>query len=209
MNFFGHATVASWHSTEPQLALGAMLPDFATMCRGRLVRVEDDDIAAGVELHHRTDAAFHRLPGFLELYISTTRRLRERGVARGGARATAHITVELFLDGLLLADEIACQCYLAAIALAQAVTDQILWREADHAMRWDHLCARLQETGLPRAYNDPDEVAERITWILARRPLLALSDEDAAIVRDEMPGLRAQVAERAEEIMTGLRAALG
>jgi hypothetical protein len=27
VNFFGHATVASWHSDEPAFALGAMLPD--------------------------------------------------------------------------------------------------------------------------------------------------------------------------------------
>ena len=208
VNFFGHATVASWQGANPGLTLGAMLPDFATMCRARIAHVHSDDIAAGVALHHRTDAAFHQLDIFVELCADTTQRLRQHGVAKGGARASAHVAVEMFLDGALLDDEAASTGYLAAIELAPSCDEAILWQAPDQAMRWDHLCKRLGETGLPRAYRDPIQVAERITWILARRPRLALADDEAEILRDELGKTQNQVLAATESLLAALSAVL-
>lgn len=215
MNFFGHVAVAAWRSSSPAMALGSMLPDFASMCRGRLVRAVDAEVARGIELHHHTDAVFHRLPGFIELYRDTTARLRERGVRRGGARGTAHVAVELLLDGLLVTDESAAAMYLAALELSDRSTDgsgdsdagpeRVLWAEPDHAMRWDHLRARLRAHGLPVGYRDPDIVAERITMILSRHSMLALSPDEAEMVRAEMSPLRDRVAAAAPAIIAAVR----
>ena len=73
MNFFGHACVASWERSDPAYVLGAMLPDFAGMIRGRIAEIERPDLRAGIELHRRTDAIFHRMDGFAELCASSAR----------------------------------------------------------------------------------------------------------------------------------------
>ena len=208
MNFFGHAAVASWRAANPATALGAMLPDLAGMCRARLASVRDEDIASGVALHHHTDAVFHDLTGFVELCRHASKRLQGLGVARGAARATAHVAVELFLDGALLDDDAACQLYLAAIALAPEQDQTIAWQAADHITRWQELCKRLTRYGLPHGYREPGDVAQRITWILERRPRLALRGDEPAIVRQEMPALRDRVVAGAGDLFAALRAAL-
>src|SRR4029079_14058794 len=67
VNFFGHALVASWRSRAPAFALGAMLPDFASMCRARVEVVGHADLAAGVDWHHETDRVFHAAGAFRRL----------------------------------------------------------------------------------------------------------------------------------------------
>src|SRR5882762_4814840 len=68
VNYFGHAAVASWSTpAEPGVALGAMLPDFAVMCGGRIVSADEAAVADGIALHHDTDAAFHPLPAVTAL----------------------------------------------------------------------------------------------------------------------------------------------
>src|SRR2546428_3982578 len=104
MDFFGHAAVASWRDGGPAVVLGAMLPDFATMCRARLDTPTDAEIAVGVELHHATDAAFHQLPVVTGLMRELDDRLARGGCARGPRRAVAHIGTELLLDGVLVDD---------------------------------------------------------------------------------------------------------
>src|SRR5258708_1440822 len=107
VNFFGHAAVSSWlDDAGDGVALGSMLPDFAGMIRARL----DDpappatELARGVELHHATDAAFHRMPATLALMRELDDRLLGGGCARGPRRAVAHVGVELLLDGVLVDD---------------------------------------------------------------------------------------------------------
>src|SRR4051812_40545259 len=104
MNYFGHATVATrLHAAPPPgVALGAMLPDFFSMCGARPTRIDDATIAAGVELHHATDAAFHQLAPFSGLVRELSERLTAAGVSRGPMRGVAHVAVELFLDGTLV-----------------------------------------------------------------------------------------------------------
>ena len=121
MNYFGHAAIASWHvaPTAPDsgaTALGAMLPDFATMSGTRLADPTDAGVARGIDLHHETDAAFHPLPVVLALMRELDERLDAAGCARGPRRAVAHIGVELLLDGVLVEDETYRASYLAALA---------------------------------------------------------------------------------------------
>ena len=59
--------VAGWFETDPVFVLGSMLPDLASILGTRLNGAGAVTLAAGVALHHRTDAAFHRLPGFHSL----------------------------------------------------------------------------------------------------------------------------------------------
>jgi acyl carrier protein phosphodiesterase len=206
VNFFGHVVVTTWFSDSPGLALGAMLPDFAHMCRGKVVRAWAPDIAAGIDLHHRTDKAFHGLASFGALESHASGALGKRGVARGSAMGTAHVAVELLLDGALLDDERACALYLAA--LAHEDESGIVWAEAAQVARWHALRARLREYGVPEGYRDPDTVATRVGQVLSRYASLALSERDQEIVREEMAGLKERVVARVPELLAELRAAM-
>ncbi|MEM9490726.1 MAG: hypothetical protein AAGC55_16380, partial [Myxococcota bacterium] len=166
---------------------------------------DDEQVAAGIALHHRTDAAFHRLPLFLELYRDTAQSLLARGVARGGARGSAHVAVELLLDGVLTDDPAAARHYLAALAWTREAAGLLHWRQPDQAMRWDHLCSRLQEHGIPHDYRQPTVVAQRVERILAHRPRLALSPTDARAVQAEISALSERVTASAAAIMADLR----
>ncbi|HKE14890.1 MAG TPA: hypothetical protein VKB80_08510 [Kofleriaceae bacterium] len=210
MNFFGHALVASWRSGEPAFALGAMLPDFASMCGMRLEAALHDEAAAGVACHHATDRVFHRLEPFARAVADISRRLIARGVARGPARGVAHVGFELCLDGELLDEGGAAAAYRDALAAGgeAGVEGALRWSAPDGPARWRQLCARLAAHGLPVEYRDPARVAERVERILARRPLLALSPAGAAIVMREMPAVAERVARAAPRLLEELRAEL-
>lgn len=199
VNFVGHAAAARWHSDEPGFALGAMLPDFATMCQAPVPEPRHPVIAAGVSHHHRADAAFHRLPGFLSLFRDAAARLRDAGATSGPARGAAHVAVELFLDGELVRDDAVADHYQAALALAAPANDSFA------LAGWDQLYPRLAARGVPHGYRDPEVVADIVVYILGRRPLLrpAPADEDA--IRRQLPAVRDAVIDGAAGIMLNLR----
>jgi hypothetical protein len=210
VNFFGHALVASWQSGEPAFALGAMLPDFASMCGMRLEAALHDEAAAGVDCHHATDTVFHRLEPFARAVAEIAEELMRRGVARGPARGVAHVGFELCLDGALLDEAGGAAAYRDALAAGAdpRVQGALRWSAADGSERWRSLCARLVAHGLPVEYRDPIRVAERVERILARRPLLALSPAGAAIVAREMPAVAVRVARATPRLLDQLRAEL-
>ena len=206
MNFFGHAAVAGWlvGPDDGAAALGAMLPDFAGMIGARVPTSSDPRLTAGIDLHHRTDAAFHRLPAFVTLQRELDHRLGDAGCRRGPARATAHIGVELLLDGVLSDDAVARAAYLAGIG-----TDGDLdWREDGDAARYAGLLARLRDHGVPDDLRRPDVAAARVLRAIAHRPLLRADDRDAAIIRRELAAVAPRVAAMAPRIADDLRAAL-
>lgn len=207
VNFFGHVVVTSWQSSEPAVALGAMLPDLANMCRGRVVRALDPEVAVGMDLHHATDRVFHALPAFSDLERDTSQRLQARGVNRGGAMGTAHVAVELLLDGLLLDDRDAAELYLAALCCdpAMAKDARSEWHKPEQSQRWPAMRQRLNDHGLPEGYRDPDVVTDRIAMILSRYKTLALADWEVSRVRAELQLLRPRVATSLPTIMDGLR----
>ena len=128
MNFVGHIEVARRLPGAPRAPgepsagfagpggeragylVGAALPDFAAMGRFRLSSAAAADgpvgersrvgLRRGLEVHHRTDDAFHRHRWFREASVAVTERLQADGVARGPAMACGHVGVELLLDGI-------------------------------------------------------------------------------------------------------------
>jgi hypothetical protein len=172
------------------------------MCGARAIAAIDDDaLAAGVALHHATDAAFHALPSFTGVVRELGSRLTHAGVSRGPMRGVSHAAVELFLDGVLVDDPRACDAYAAAIACDATLA-------LDEPERFAILRARLRAHGVPYDLRRADAIAARCLRMLAHRPLLApKADEPAAITRvlDDF-ARRARVA--APTIMTALRASM-
>lgn len=205
VNFFGHAVVASWLSSDGGLALGAMLPDFQSMCGARVADPGDLTIAAGIDLHHRTDAAFHRLPGFVALGREVEARLEAAGVSRGPRRAVGHIGVELLLDGVLLTDAAGRAAYLAALAYP---TTSIVWRDPEDPAAFTQLFDRLVAHGLPEDLATPASAAHRVLRTIAHRPLLRADAAEADAIRAELDRVAPRVRVAAPAIMSALRASL-
>jgi hypothetical protein len=209
VNFFAHALVASWRSRSPAYGLGAMLPDLASMVGARTPVVDHVEVAAGVELHHATDRAFHRLPVFVRATADFQQRLMRRGVARGPAAGAAHVGFELCLDGALLDEPGAIPSYLAALEAARGELRAIIpWPEPEATDRWHALVDRLAAWGPPDRYRDLGLVTERVARALASRPRLALDGSATDIVRAEMADIAARAAAAAPGILADLRAEL-
>ncbi len=209
MNFFAHALVASWRSSSPAYGLGAMLPDLAGMVGTRTPPVDHREVAAGIDLHHLTDRAFHRLPVFVAAMTDIQRRLMALGVGRGPAAGAAHVGFELCLDGALLDEPHAIGHYLAALESARGeLRTAIAWPDDHIAARWHALVDRLAAWGPPDRYRDLDLVANRIERALAGRPRLALAAGDTALLRGEMAGIASRANAAAPGILLALRAEL-
>jgi acyl carrier protein phosphodiesterase len=205
MNFFGHAAVASWNAPTPGRVLGAMLPDFATMSGARLgdPDLSDGDIAGGIELHHTTDAAFHRAPVVLGLMRELDDRLATAGCARGPRRAVAHIGVELLLDGVLVDEPSYRDHYLAALERDPA---GIAWRE--HPERFARLLERLRSYGVPEDLRKPEAITQRLHRMLSHRPLLAPNAADLRAIETSLVDYQPRVVVAVDTVLRAVRAAL-
>lgn len=190
MNFFGHATLAAAHWPEPSFVLGAMLPDLAAMAGDRIASVADPVVRSGVAFHHETDAAFHAAGPFLDLCISGRQALEAAGVGRGAARAVAHVGSELLLDGWIARTRGISPHYDAALARGPALESALRWRRGIGERHWAPLCARVEQSPIPIAYDDPTFVCERLVRILSRRPRLALVPAELPAVRHWLAGAR-------------------
>ncbi|MEC7522104.1 MAG: hypothetical protein VYE22_19620 [Myxococcota bacterium] len=206
MNFFGHAVAALWEHDDPRWILGAMLPDFASMCGTRFDRAGDPMVAEGVQHHHEADLVFHGLPTFLTWCNGGADVLEGRGVGRGAARAVAHVGTELLLDGVLL-DRFpeAREPYLEAVALP---TEGLDLRFHGGGEPFERLQARLREHGLPDGYRDPAEVARRLERILSRRPRLAIQPDELPRVTAWLTQTQAELEERTGTLCDELRRGL-
>lgn len=212
MNFFGHAVVGLWHSNDARFVLGAMLPDLCGMLGIRASRAEDAkhaQLAAGIDFHHRTDAAFHGCERFVALCAQTVDALTAQGVGRGTSRAIGHVGTELFLDGQLSRQRDARAVYSQALSLAvdERLSEQVLVDPSERARMHKGL-ERLQRAPIPEAYTDPLFVADRLQWILSGRPRLAMQPQDAAIVQHELTRLADDVSASWTEILDQVRTRL-
>jgi acyl carrier protein phosphodiesterase len=201
VNFFGHAAVASATSSEPGALLGAMLPDFATMCRGRLATPEDEAVARGIELHHACDSTFHRLPAATALMRELDERLARGGCARGPRRAVAHVGTELLLDGVLVETSRYRDAYTSGLAHDAA---GVRWRDEGDGERFAMLLARLRTYGVPDDLRRPDAIVQRLHRMLAHRPLLAPSPSDLEAIRRGLVEHQPRVVVAADTIMRAL-----
>ena len=204
MNFFGHAAVASWSDAPPAVVLGAMLPDFATMCGGRIAAADDAEVADGIALHHATDAAFHTLPAVTGLMRELDEQLDRAGTSRGPRRAIAHIGVELLLDGVLVDDPDYRAAYLRGLGAEPALR----WRDDGDAARFAGLLDRLRARGVPDDLRQPEAIAVRVERVLAHRPRLAPSPGELPGIRAALVGFRPRIAVAADTVLRALRARL-
>jgi hypothetical protein len=192
VNFFGHAAVASWSSEAPGTALGAMLPDFATMAGIRIASSADADVTAGIALHHATDAAFHTLPLVLDLMRELDALLDRAGCARGPRRAVSHIGIELLLDGILVDDPTYRDVYVRGLHHDDPT---LAFRPdpTDAPTRFARLLARLRSYGVPDDLKSPLAITQRLARMLAHRPLLAPSPADLETFTPALGAMRARV----------------
>jgi hypothetical protein len=182
-----------------------MLPDFATMCRAQLAEPADADVAAGVALHHATDAVFHALPVVIALMRELDERLQQGRCARGPRRAASHIGVELLLDGVLVAEVTYRASYLAGLAHDPS---DVRWRDGDGSARFAALLARLRAFGVPEDLREPRAIAGRLHRMLAHRPLLAPSEADLRAIERALSEHQRRVEVATDAVLRALRAGL-
>jgi hypothetical protein len=204
VNFFGHAAVASWRFGRGGLPLGAMLPDFSTMCGARIVGTPDPEVADGIALHHATDSAFHTLPVVTGLMRELDKRLERGGCARGPRRAVAHIGVELLLDGVLIENEDYRESYILGLEYETEIT----WRNEGDDLRYAALLARLRAHGVPLDLKRPESITHRMARMLGHRPLLAPSSSDLATITVALIEHKPRVEVAADTVLRALRATL-
>jgi len=212
MNFFGHCAVATWVGSDHPAAhgFGSMVPDFAVMVRARLdsPATEDAVVAQGIDLHHRTDSAFHHMPAVLGLMRELSARLASYGCARGPARAVAHIGVELLLDGELATETAYAQAYLAAIGTEASVLRWDPADDVDGSAAMAQLQARLVSYGVPHDLQRTDAIVHRLHRMLQPRPRLAPSADDLVAIHRAIDEMRQRCAVATPTVIRGLRAAL-
>jgi hypothetical protein len=182
MNFFGHAAVAGRFSEQPAFLFGAMLPDFCGMLGLRAPELASTPVGDGIRFHHATDAVFHELPPFREWCRSSVAALEARRVARGTARAVAHVGLEFLLDMALAEGRAACDAYFSGLAAGRntAVLDELSW-PAEGRMRLSELTSLLAERGV-MARVPSAVVLARLERTLERRPRLAIAPRDREAV---------------------------
>lgn len=205
VNFFGHALVAHRSRLGDEAVLGAMLPDFTGMAGLRLLGAQGA-LGQGVNHHHETDRRFHAHPTFVALCAAGIDSLTARGVARGPARASCHVGLELLLDGALSGDQEARDRYRSALrcALDPGLAAALQFRENDGARRLGLLAERLLAAPLPQAYADPGRVAERLTRLLSYRPRLALDASGAREVEVWLGEVQPEIAAGASALLRDL-----
>jgi acyl carrier protein phosphodiesterase len=208
VNYFGHAAVASWSelgTPGPGVSLGAMLPDFATMCGARLAEQTDPALAAGVALHHRTDSVFHQAAPVLASMRELDARLAALGCARGPRRAVAHIGMELLLDATLLPTAAYRDSFTSAFNIDPTL---VVWREPDGPDRFARLHERMTTYGVPEDLADIGSITTRLHRMLAHRPLLAPSPADLRAIAAALLAHRPRIEVAAPTILRAVRAAL-
>ena len=213
MNFYGHAVVAAATERESEFVLGAMLPDFISILGSRPPRLEMGSLARGVAYHHRTDAAFHESAIFRALQAEASDQLLASGVRRGPTRAVAHVGVELLIDAALAWSFTAAQStdadepYLRALELGSTPLPGLAWEPFSNSERFMGLCQRLRHVGVDRFRVDAEQAMADLGRILARRPRLALTDQETPavvawaaqaflVVKTELPALLEQLKNR-------------
>ena len=204
MNFFGHAVIANAVDDEPCFVLGAMIPDYESMTRTKLIRGAPS-VRRGIALHHVTDDAFHRAPIFVAFCTQAFEALTARGVRRGTARAVAHVGIEMLLDGHLAHDRAATRGFVDAL---HSASDGAELHWSDGGRGFDRLAARLIDWGQPADYASVPFVVHRLHDALRERPRLAIVDHDTAAVTSVLSETQPRIAENAEALIdAALRAA--
>lgn len=211
VNFFAHAWIARHLHREPAFLLGAMLPDFATMCGARLGDSTHPWLSRGIAEHHATDEAFHSSATFEKICREIRAQLTEKDIPAGPTRAIAHLGTELLLDGELCADPGAVDDYLLAIAEGadERLGQHIAFADNAGAEKFRRLHTRLAGYGSPIRYREPAFVAEVLVRILADRPRLAIASTHLQVLHNELPLIQQRVIEVKDALVRETLSALG
>jgi hypothetical protein len=203
MNVLGHTSVAlAWGGDDPELLLGAVLPDLASMVNVRVDRSRlGRGIGDGVRCHIEADATFHDHAEFRAGSAALRRDLAERGLDRGPVRAIGHAGWELLLDGTLVGSS-AETAYWRALDVGERALDAIA--EPGRGRWLGFLAYRRRRPRL--RYDDPPWVAERLHDLLARRPRLRFSREELPAVAEVLGAHAAPVAAVAPEVLATVTA---
>jgi hypothetical protein len=221
VNLVGHVAVAARSATDAPAALlaGAMLPDLGAIARVRLQPPAPSPhdpaaraVAAGIALHHVSDAAFHASPWFNEHNRELRDTLLDAGVDRGPARACAHAGLEMLLDGHLVADaHVAAATDAAFLVLVTpgpardaAIALVTPAERADWAARLDHIGRSLD----PTAYRSPRGVALRLERMTRGRTRIELRAEHVDAVADALEASHPVVARDATRVVDDVVAVL-
>lgn len=211
MNFFGHSVIAQELHSGPAFLFGTMLPDFVSMSGARFKSVHDDapsrnELLAGIEVHHATDAVFHSTPHFLRYCSALTVALEKAGVRRGTAMAVGHIGAELLLDRWLL-HFVDSTPYMDAVTYGKDNAG-FVHVSNDAGPRLGGLMKRLEEYKLS-GYQDIEVIRTRLERALCERPRLSVEPSaveaiEACLTSFDEP-IREDAGEWRESIHTALR----
>lgn len=200
--------VAAWEREHPRFVLGAMLPDFAGMCRTRLVEATDPDVQAGIEMHHRVDAVFHDLPTFRRLMAEARQELRHSGVPRPATLAASHVGVEMLLDGVFVQRPGVLASFDEAMHVASDAAASLRWASDNGPTRFEMLRARVIESHLARQYARAQDVADRLVAMLQHRPRLDPGREGEVALRRFVLRNHPSIAEHVPALLAELEAGL-
>ncbi|MGO8875571.1 MAG: hypothetical protein ACLQNG_07390 [Acidimicrobiales bacterium] len=210
MNFIAHVHVAlSAAGTRPDavaLAFGAALPDLASMAGLRLDRSRlPETVSEGVNLHHRTDRAFHSLAAFRTGVRQLGEQSRACGLAVGPSRAIGHAGWELLLDGCLLDRSGAEERFADVLRGAPEVAEAVSPADPD---RWRGLLATMRAERWWLGYRDTETVAYALQRRLRARRRLSFSLEEVPRVADALALARPAVEMAADGVVAAVIVAL-
>lgn len=208
MNYFGHAAIASERRADVGFVLATMLPDLVGMLRVGCPATEDETVRAGLAFHRATDAVFHECPTFLALNRAALSELRRAGIARGPARAIAHLATEMLIDAVLIRDPDYERCYLQALEHAPHVASVLHWSRADEAEHFVGLAAHLLDRGPTVHVADPGRIVFRLGRALNGRPRVEPSAEELDRVLAWLPSHSEEVHRRTFDLLLEVRRGL-
>lgn len=211
VNLGAHVTIAAEHFEDPLVHLGSALPDVATIGGFRMLPGSAaGPVGKGVAFHHATDSLFHSHGWFTSRQKSVFDDLSAAGVGRGAARASAHVGVELLLDGELFANRPERSSFVAhALSLATAAPGIGEVVNEVSRQRWEEHLSRLPQWRSPTYFRDPQAVARRMESILSRRPRLAMEPDDVERVAAALASVQPSIVDSAEDFLAEMVELLG
>ncbi len=155
-------------------------------------------------------AVFHSHGWFTSRQKSVFDNLSAAGVGRGAARASAHVGVELLLDGELFFNHPQRgDAVTQALARAETAPGIGTVVPEDSRQRWNNHLSRLPGWRTPTDFRDPHAVAKRMESILSRRPRLAMKPDDVERVATALASVQPSIVDSAEDFLAEMVEVLG